>query len=91
MTEKEKQEETVQEGVHNYSAADAYVWPEDPKVRQKLEWFQDQKLALMMHWGPYSQLGLWSPGPYRMPTRNGREKVWTGRRAGKSLKNSTSV
>ena len=58
MTEKEKQEETVQEGVHNYSAADAYVWPEDPKVRQKLEWFQDQKLALMMHWGPYSQLGL---------------------------------
>ena len=56
MTEKEIMEEVVEEGVHNYSAADAYVWPADPKVRQKLEWFQDQKLALMMHWGPYSQL-----------------------------------
>ena len=58
MTEKEITEEVVEEGVHNYSAADAYVWPADPKVRQKLEWFQDQKLALMMHWGPYSQLGI---------------------------------
>ena len=25
---------------------------------QKLEWFQDQKLGLMMHWGAYSQLGI---------------------------------
>ncbi len=54
--EEEKQE--VEHGVHNYSAADRYVWPTDRMVRKKLEWFQDQKLALMMHWGPYSQLGL---------------------------------
>ncbi|MDO4293274.1 MAG: alpha-L-fucosidase [Eubacteriales bacterium] len=57
-TEKKDQEEMIQEGVHNYSAAEDYVWPTDPKVLKKLEWFQDQKLALMMHWGPYSQLGL---------------------------------
>ncbi|MCI5647835.1 MAG: alpha-L-fucosidase [Fusicatenibacter sp.] len=50
--------EVVNQGVHNYSAEDEYVWPTDPQVREKLEWFQDQKLALMMHWGPYSQLGL---------------------------------
>lgn len=56
--EEETQEEMIQEGVHNYSSADSYVTPTDPKVLQKLEWFQDQKLALMMHWGPYSQLGI---------------------------------
>lgn len=54
----EKETEKVEQGVHNYSAAEAYVWPEDEKVLKKLEWFQDQKLALMMHWGPYSQLGI---------------------------------
>jgi len=27
-------------------------------ILQKLEWFRDQKLALMMHWGPYSQWGI---------------------------------
>lgn len=53
-----QKEEVVQEGVHNYSSKDSYVVPTDPKVLQKLEWFQDQKLALMMHWGPYSQLGI---------------------------------
>ncbi|MCL2814302.1 MAG: alpha-L-fucosidase [Oscillospiraceae bacterium] len=35
-----------------------YVRPEDPAVLQKLEWFRDQKLALMMHWGPYAQWGI---------------------------------
>lgn len=54
----EQQEEVVEKGVHNYSTADRYVRPEDPAVLKKLEWFQDQKLALMMHWGPYCQLGV---------------------------------
>lgn len=53
-----EENEMVENGVHNYSAEEEYVWPKDPKVLQKLEWFQDQKLALMMHWGPYSQLGI---------------------------------
>ena len=30
----------------------------DPFVLEKLEWFQDAKFGLMMHWGPYSQWGV---------------------------------
>ncbi|MGN0299429.1 MAG: alpha-L-fucosidase [Lachnospiraceae bacterium] len=54
------EEKTVEvvNGVHNYSTEDAYVWPTSKPVLRQLEWFQDQKLALMMHWGPYSQIGL---------------------------------
>ncbi|WP_130858711.1 alpha-L-fucosidase [Gracilibacillus phocaeensis] len=48
----------IERGVHNYSAEDKWVKPNDPAVLEKLEWFKDQKLALMMHWGPYSQIGL---------------------------------
>ena len=48
----------VETGVHNYSAQENYVVPTDKAVQEKLEWFQDQKLALMIHWGPYSQIGL---------------------------------
>ena len=44
-------------GVHNYSTEESYVWPEDPKVLRKLEWFQDQKLGLMMHWGSVLSAG----------------------------------
>lgn len=50
--------DVVQKGVHNYSQEDSYVKPQDPLLLERLEWFQDQKLGLMMHWGPYSQLGL---------------------------------
>ena len=38
----------------------------DPLVRERLEWFQDMKLGLLMHWGPYSQWGVvesWSICP----------------------------
>lgn len=56
--DEDKTEDMIQEGVHNYSTAESYVWPTDDKVLKKLEWFQDQKLALMMHWGPYSQIGI---------------------------------
>ncbi|MDR0524988.1 MAG: alpha-L-fucosidase [Spirochaetaceae bacterium] len=48
----------VDQGVHTYSPADRYVTPQDPLILERLEWFQDQKLAFMMHWGPYSQIGL---------------------------------
>ena len=54
----EEIEDMVEEGVHNYSTEEHYVVPTDPKVLAKLEWFQDQKLALMMHWGVYSQIGI---------------------------------
>jgi len=54
----EIKDDVVVNGVHNYSQEDQYVWPTDPEVLKKLEWFRDQKFALMMHWGTYSQLGL---------------------------------
>jgi len=50
-------------GMHGCSREDAYVPPSDPLVRGKLEWFKDQKLALMMHFGIYSQLGLCESWP----------------------------
>jgi alpha-L-fucosidase len=36
----------------------AYVADPDSLVRQKLEQWQDLKLGLLMHWGPYSQWGI---------------------------------
>ncbi|WP_163536227.1 alpha-L-fucosidase [Gracilibacillus sp. YIM 98692] len=48
----------LEKGVHNYSSEENWVQPDDPLLLERLEWFKDQKLALMMHWGPYSQLGL---------------------------------
>lgn len=48
----------VVDGVHSYSGVDRYVWSTDKRVLHKLDWFQDQKIGLMMHWGPYSQLGI---------------------------------
>ncbi|SMG39076.1 alpha-L-fucosidase [Paenibacillus aquistagni] len=55
--EQEEQPVVVQ-GVHNYSSEDHYVRPEEPELQERLEWFQDQKLGLMMHWGTYSQIGI---------------------------------
>jgi alpha-L-fucosidase len=49
---------SIERGVHNYSKEKGWVKPQDPKVLERLEWFQDQKLGIMMHWGPYSQLGI---------------------------------
>ena len=48
----------IQQGVHGCSEEAHYVRPQDPLIRERLEWFQDQKLALMMHFGPYSQMGI---------------------------------
>ena len=47
----------IQEGVHGYTPK-GYVQPTEPEVIERLEWFKDQKLALMMHWGLYSQIGI---------------------------------
>ena len=48
----------IKQGLHGCSSEENYVRPADPLIRERLEWFQDQKIALMMHYGPYSQLGL---------------------------------
>lgn len=50
-------------GMHGCSREEEYICPSDPLVRQKLEWFQDQKLALMMHFGIYSELGICESWP----------------------------
>jgi alpha-L-fucosidase len=42
---------TAQESQH-------YVEETDPLVREKLQRWQDLKLGLLMHWGPYSQWGV---------------------------------
>ncbi|OKP91054.1 alpha-L-fucosidase [Paenibacillus helianthi] len=53
-----EQEQVVEQGVHNYSSEEQWVKPESPLLLERLGWFKDQKLGLMMHWGPYSQLGV---------------------------------
>lgn len=45
-------------GIHNYSREENYCRPEDQAVRDKLEWFRDQKFGLMIHFGLYAQTGL---------------------------------
>jgi alpha-L-fucosidase len=37
---------------------EAYVQETDPLVREKLSQWQDAKLGLLLHWGPYSQWGI---------------------------------
>lgn len=58
LEQEDSQEQPIEEGVHGYSDKKQYVRPDNPDVLENLEWFKDQKLALMMHWGPYSQLGV---------------------------------
>lgn len=48
----------IQQGLHGCTPEELYTAPTDPLILQRLEWFRDQKLALMMHYGPYSQIGI---------------------------------
>lgn len=50
--------DNIKKGVHGCSREDKYIAPTDPLIKERLEWFQDQKLALMMHFGPYAQMGV---------------------------------
>ena len=47
----------ITEGRHGYTP-DYYIAPTSAAVKAKVEWFRDQKLALMVHFGLYSQLGI---------------------------------
>ena len=53
----------IKQGMHGCSRENEYVRPQDPLIQERLEWFQDQKLALMMHFGVYSQLGICESWP----------------------------
>ncbi|MCQ2432746.1 MAG: alpha-L-fucosidase [Clostridia bacterium] len=55
--------DNIVNGMHGCSKADTYVVPKEPEVREKLEWFQDQKLAIMFHFGIYSQPGICESWP----------------------------
>ena len=48
--------------MNNYSKEDKYINPTGSKVLQKLEWFKDQKLVLMIHWVSCYQLGIVTSG-----------------------------
>ena len=48
----------IKNGVHESSKEKSYIRPREPLLQERLEWFQDQKIALFLHWGPYSQLGI---------------------------------
>ena len=58
MSTENTKEPEVLNGVHDYSLEDRYVWPESPALLAKLEWFRDQKLAFMAHFGMYQQAGI---------------------------------
>lgn len=51
-------QEAPAQAVVNARPEDEYVPPKSPLVRERLEWFKDQKLCLMMHFGLYSIWGL---------------------------------
>jgi len=60
--------------VVNASPMDKYVPPKSPLVRERLEWFRDQKLCLMMHFGLYSVLGITESWP--LSTKNAFGASW---------------
>lgn len=45
-----------QDSIHPTS--DAYEYPEDPKVQEKLEKWRDQKFGILIHWGIYAVPGI---------------------------------
>ena len=55
--------DNIDKGLHGCSREEQYVRPTDPIIQQKLEWFQDQKLALMMHFGIYTLPGICESWP----------------------------
>ena len=59
----------------------AMCFPDNPLLRERLEWFRDQKLALMIHFGLYVELGICASGPFRMrmPGGHGRAGMGAGR------------
>ncbi len=58
VLEEEEDEEEEDFYHHNYSPEENYVEPPEELIKERMEWFRDQKLGFMMHWGIYSQLGI---------------------------------
>jgi alpha-L-fucosidase len=54
-----------------------YIPDPDPKIRKRLEEWQDLKFGLLLHWGPYSQWGVaesWSICPEDLSWASGARK-----------------
>ena len=51
------------EDIINHSHEREYITPGEEAVTRKLEWFRDQKLGLIVHFGVYSQLGMCESWP----------------------------
>lgn len=64
MSENIKEEEqVVTQGVHDYTGVESYIPPQNPVVKEHLDWFRGLKLGFMMHWAPVTQLGLTESWP----------------------------
>jgi alpha-L-fucosidase len=57
------------------------------RLRQRLEWFQDQRFGLFLHWGAYSQMGcieswplVWADRKWSNPTIQTKEEMTEFRR-----------
>ena len=56
-------EDALRGDIINHTGIESYVVPKEEAVRNRLEWFRDQKLGFMVHWGIYSQLGMTESWP----------------------------
>jgi alpha-L-fucosidase len=69
-------------GLTNCAIAGAPETVDDPLLAQRLEWFQDLKFGLFMHWGVYSQWGCIESWPLVEEDKWARPndlKAWTDR------------
>ena len=67
----------IRNGVHGCTKEEKYTYPSDPVIRERLEWFRDQKLAFMMHFGPYAQMnGIDASWPLSEEDAEEREGVF---------------
>jgi len=74
----------TREDVINYTTGPLQEKPQ--WLKDRLEWFQDQKFGLILHWGPYAQWDCcesWPLSPGDDWARNDNMKCWTER--GKDL------
>lgn len=65
--------------VADKTEVETYVWPEDPKVKEKLATWQGEKFGLLIHMGLYSELGTiesWGLCPEEWVGRHGYDDYY---------------
>jgi len=67
--------DVIKNGVHISTDEERYQYPSDPIIRERLEWFRDQKLALLIHFGPHAQMGLDCSWPLPEKSRWARDEI----------------